>query len=69
METESENIRRRKSHGGARDGAGRKPINDSEETVVMGIRMTIGQREKLDRLGGSSWVRRQIDSATDPERG
>lgn len=49
--------------GGARKGAGRPPIVKGEVTVPVPIRMTVRQRDKLKRLGGSPWVRRQIDEA------
>lgn len=50
-------------HGGHRPGAGRPSIEPGEPSVSVPIRMTVTQREKLKRLGGSPWVRRQIDEA------
>ena len=53
----------RAKRGGARKGAGRAPIVKGEPAVPVPIRMTLRQRDKLKRLGGSPWVRRQIDEA------
>lgn len=41
-----------------------KPYKDTSEKVVR-IQLTIrpGQREKLDALGGSKWLRQKIDEA------
>jgi len=50
--------------GGAGRAQGRKPLGRSE-TVSFSIRMTAEQREKLDGLGGSKWVRLKIDEAED----
>lgn len=35
-------------------------------TVTVGLRMTEGQRGKLQRLGGAKWVRQRIDKAKSP---
>lgn len=51
--------------GGAGRGQGRKPIKQGEETVTVSLRMTVGQRAKLKRLGGGGWFRQQIDAATE----
>lgn len=51
--------------GGAGRGQGRKPIKQGEETVTVSLRMTVGQRAKLKRLGGGDWFRQQIDAATE----
>ena len=48
--------------GGKREGAGRKP-SDNPYTAQPAIRMTPAQHARLKALGGSSWVRRQIDAA------
>lgn len=53
-------------HGGPGRGQGRKPVKQGEETVTVSLRMTAAQREKLARLGGAAWVRRQIDGADNP---
>lgn len=50
-------------HGGARPGAGRKPIAEGETSVIVPIRMTPAQKEKFQRLGGATWVRERIDRA------
>lgn len=57
----SENTR-----GGPGRGQGRKPLANGEETVTVSLRVTVAQREKLDRLGGAKWVRDRIDRAKEP---
>jgi hypothetical protein len=49
-------------HGGPGRGQGRKPLKDGEPTVVVSVRMTAAQRDILHLLGGSEWVRGEIDS-------
>jgi hypothetical protein len=49
--------------GGARPGAGRKPIAEGERLRPTTVTLTEAQREKLKRLGGSPWVRKKIDGA------
>lgn len=51
--------------GGPGRGQGRKPIKHGEETVTVSLRMTIGQRAKLKRLGGGVWFRQQVEQAVD----
>lgn len=51
--------------GGPGRGQGRKPLDPESETVLVSIRMTIAQREKLLRIGGSAWIRARIDKARD----
>lgn len=54
-------------HGGKRLGAGRPPIKDEQPlTAVLHVRMTAQQKQKVDLLGGSEWVRRAIDRARVP---
>lgn len=53
--------------GGAGRGQGRKPLAPDEETVVVKLRMTASQKERLARLGGPKWVRAQIDKANEPK--
>ena len=53
--------------GGAGRGQGRKPLEAGNPTVVMTVKMTTTQREKLDRLGGAPWVRERIDKAKEPK--
>lgn len=55
------------THGGARPKAGRKPLLDGVASVLVALRMTPPQRDKLRRLGGGTWVRKKIDKARDPE--
>ena len=52
--------------GGAGRGQGRKPLAEGVETVVVTLRMTPDQREKLERLGGPKWIRDRIDKAREP---
>jgi hypothetical protein len=56
----------KKRHGGPGRGQGRKPVNDGEPMVVVPMRMTPSQREKLGRLGGAGWVRDRIDETPEP---
>jgi hypothetical protein len=35
--------------------------------VPVSVRITPDQRDKLNRLGGSPWVRERIDKARDPK--
>ncbi|MHB1091540.1 hypothetical protein [Thiobacillus sp.] len=51
--------------GGAGRGQGRKPLDPDSETVTVAVRMTIAQRAKLLRIGGSAWIRARIDKARD----
>lgn len=53
--------------GGAGRGQGRKPLDVDHPTVVVTVKMTSPQKEKLGRLGGAPWVRERIDKARDPE--
>jgi len=49
-------------------GQGRKSLSGGGKTPITAIRLTPEQREKLDRLGGSAWVRKAIDSAVDGDQ-
>jgi hypothetical protein len=49
--------------GGPGRGQGRKPLSPDQQTVVITLRMTPAQRERLRLLGGPAWVRQQIDRA------
>jgi hypothetical protein len=51
----------------AKRGRGRPPIQLGESTVVVPVRMTTPQRDKLGRLGGAPWVRDRIDKAKEPK--
>lgn len=53
--------------GGARPGAGRKPLVAGSPAVPVMIKMTEEQKAKLKRLGGPPWVRDKIDKAKEPE--
>lgn len=47
-------------------GQGRKPTEQGERKATS-IRLSREQHEKLARLGGSDWVREQIDKAPEPK--
>ena len=52
----------KKTHGGAREGAGRPEGSiklEKKESIT--IRLTPEQREKLKALGGAKWIRQKID--------
>ncbi|HAW44939.1 MAG TPA: DNA polymerase V [Sutterella sp.] len=51
-----------KKSGGARVGAGRKPLSATSDSVRTGVLLTAEQKAKMLRLGGSRWVRAQIDA-------
>ena len=53
--------------GGPGRGQGRKPLKEGQETVTLSVRLTVAQREKLERLGGAAWLRDRIDKAKEPE--
>lgn len=50
---------KRSKRGGARPGAGRKPNG----TRAYKFRLTLDQHKKLKELGGSKWLREQIEKA------
>ena len=54
------------NRGGPGRGQGRKPIKEDQDTVTVSLRLTVGQRDKLARLGGAEWVRQKIDRAKEP---
>lgn len=47
-------------------GAGRPPLNGDEAMKTGTFRRTQAQADKLERLGGSEWIRKKIDAAKDP---
>lgn len=51
------------SRGGKREGAGRPSTGLSER---LNIRVTLEEKVKLDKLGGSEWIRAQIQGAKAP---
>jgi len=53
--------------GGPGRGQGRKRVADDQDTIIVSLRMTERQREKMRRLGGAVWVRECIDRASEPE--
>lgn len=44
-------------------GQGRKPKPPDQRMVVVPLRMTPHQKEKLTALGGAKWVRDRLDEA------
>lgn len=57
------------ARGGPGRGQGRKPLQEGVETVPVTVRMTTIQKDKLQRLGGSPWLRERIDKAREPAPG
>jgi hypothetical protein len=51
----------------AKKSRGRPALQPGEQTVVVPVRMTSPQRDKLIRLGGAEWVRSRIDRAREPQ--
>ena len=49
--------------GGAGRGQGRKPMGAEAATVVT-LRLTPTQKQKLKALGGASWARNAIETAS-----
>lgn len=49
-----------------RHGVGGNPAISSQKLTLLSIRLTRQQRDKLNLLGGASWLRRQIDNAVLP---
>lgn len=49
--------------GGAGRGQGRRRIKPGEDSIVVTVRLTAGQKAKLAALGGAAWVRARIDEA------
>lgn len=47
---------------GAR-GQGRKALQEGAESIVVPIRMTATQKQKLQELGGAAWIRDRIEKA------
>lgn len=48
--------------GGPGRNQGRKPLNENR-CYPTSVALTQAQKDKLKRLGGAAWVRRQIDEA------
>lgn len=58
----------KKTVGGARPGAGRKPqVAGAPATSPVTIKLSDAQKAKLERLGGAPWVREKIDKAKEPK--
>ena len=49
--------------GGPGRGQGRKQLSKNSESVRVNTSMTASQRDKFQKLGGSAWLREQIDKA------
>lgn len=50
--------------GGAGRGQGRKLGPEGERLEVVAIRMSSAQKDKLQALGGSEWIRDRINRAS-----
>jgi len=48
-------------------GRGRPPLSNGAATVRVSVQVTEPQKEKLEKLGGSAWVRGRIDKAKLPK--
>jgi len=44
-----------------RASRGKPPLSDVEKTVYLTVRVTPSQRDKFKALGGSEWLRVQIE--------
>lgn len=55
------------TRGGPGRGQGRKPLHVGEPMVVVPVRLTVAQREKLRLLGGAAWLRELLDQTPSPE--
>lgn len=44
-------------------GAGVRPILNSHKLISISLRLTKQQQEKLNLLGGTTWIRQQIEQA------
>lgn len=53
--------KKKPTRGGAREGAGRKAIDGATNLVRVQKMIRFDQVDKLKRLGGSAWLRAQID--------
>ena len=49
--------------GGPGRGQGRKKLSNESNSVRVNTSMTADQKGKFQRLGGSAWLREQIDKA------
>lgn len=56
----------RKGRGGPRPGSGPKTADGARGMVRVNVSMQPAQHAKFRRLGGSVWLRQQIDAAEDP---
>lgn len=46
---------------------GRKPLKEGEETVSFTFRLPASLKDKLERIGGATWLRDKIKSAREPK--
>ncbi len=49
------------THGGKRDGAGRKPLGEKPMHTVLTVRVTREQKENFKARGASKWLRATLD--------
>jgi hypothetical protein len=45
---------------------GRPTLNPGEKTLIFTVRLPATQKAKLLQLGGSKWIRQQIENANPP---
>lgn len=58
-------MREKKQHGGAREGAGRKPIGDAAMKAVLQVRLSAPTFDRVKERGGSAWARELIEHGLD----
>lgn len=46
-------MKKKRSHGGARPGAGRKPLDPADRRRPVTVRLTIAECQHLETLGGT----------------
>jgi hypothetical protein len=51
--------------GGRRDNAGRKAADGAQGLIQVSVTIRPDQKAELHRLGGSVWVRKMLDDATE----
>lgn len=58
------------THGGRREGSGRKPISDTGKAMKLrSIRMADADWSKFLALGGAAWLRKRLRQAKLPRTG
>lgn len=57
-------MEKKNTHGGARAGAGRKPMQDKAFEKMLNIRVNARQKDVFNELGGAKWLREALDEKT-----